>query len=244
MLLISSGSSVLTLKSQTNSGTSGVPVAAAPGLFYNGVNEAQNSGIASYGTVSGTANNGRVVNTSEALVGELDHGSFEHVTGEIISNLTSMNGYVASSNLMYNGTTWLGIYEVSVPTGNATQFLFQVKDLVDANGKTTSVQISTVDVTSQTGGNQSKVPFSSFGLTLQEMAPRSKSGSNVQITGVLSSISVVLFTVLDGAAYVVLIGVPLYLLILAGVLVSSRILYPMFLKVSKNASTKQKDAQL
>jgi hypothetical protein len=220
--------------------------ASAPGLFYNGVNlNPSNVPSSSYSvSAANSVNNARVVNTSEALVGELNHGSFEHVTGEIISNLTTINGHVASSNLMYNGTTWLGIYQVDVPSGNATAFLFQVKDLVDSNGKTTSVQISTVDVTNETGGNQSKVPFSSFGMTLQEMALAGKSGGNPQVNGVFSNISGILFSILDGAAYVVLIGVPLYLLILGGVLVSSRILYPMLSRVTKSDNTKKDNPQL
>jgi hypothetical protein len=243
VIIMSYAFQTTTLGSQMEFGTA-LPAATAPGLFYNGADLGSNNGAASSSSsVYNSVDNGRVVNTSEALVGELDHGLFEQVAGEIVSNLTSMNGYVASSNLMYNGTTWLGIYQVDVPSGNATQFLFQVKELVDSNGKTTSVQISTVDVTNQTGGNQSKVPFSSFGITLQEMALSEKSTGNSEFNGVLSSISGVLFTVLDGAAYVVLIGIPLYLLILGGVLVSSRVLYPMLSKVTKNASSKKDNIQ-
>jgi hypothetical protein len=217
-----------------------LPSAVAPGSF----GSSQNYGIlvsTQYSTATGSS---RVVNTSEALVGELRHSRFEIVTGQIISNLTSIGGYVASSNLMYNGTTWFGIYSVNVPSSSATQFLFQVTNIVNQNGKTTSVQIVTQDVTNQTGGNQSKVPFSLFALTLQEESNSTLSSGTSQYSGILGNIGAVLGVVIDGAAYVVLIGVPAYLLVLGGVLFSGRVLYPMFLKVSKSTQAKKENQAL
>jgi hypothetical protein len=180
----------------------------------------------------------RVVNTSEALVGELKYDHFENVTGDIVANLTSIGGYVTSSSLMYNGTTWYGIYSINVPSSDATQFLFEVTNLVNANGKTESVQIQTQDVTNQTGGNQSKVPYSFFSITLQEEANESPVATN-HLSGLFGSIGSLLGIVLADAAYVALIAVPIYLLVLGGVLFSGRVLYPMFLRVSKSSSAKR-----
>ncbi len=178
----------------------------------------------------------RVVNTSESLVGELKHNHFQNTTGVILANLSSIGGYVVSSNLMYNGTTWYGVYSVNVPSQDATHFLFGVEDLVNANGYTQSVQIQTQDVTNETGGNQSKVPYSLFTLALQEesnsvVAP---AGAN-HYAGLFGFIGGLLATVFTDAAYVVLIAVPIYLLVLGGVLLSGRVLYPIFLRVSKSS---------
>jgi hypothetical protein len=235
ILVVFSSFPGLTISSQQAGATP--PMAASSGLFASNEN-VQSSFSAEYATVP---TGGRVVNTSEALVGELKHGSFEPVTGQIISNLTSIGGYIVSSNLMYNGTTWLGLYSVNVPTQSATQFLFQVTNIVNENGKTTSVQIETEDVTNQTGGNQSKVPYSLFALTLQEEANSTSITTKNQFSGILGSIGAILGVVLGDAAYVVLIALPIYLLILGGVLLSGRVLYPMFLKVSKTSQGKKQN---
>ena len=187
---------------------------------------------------SASVSQNRVVNTSESLVGELKHGHFENVTGDIVSNLTSIGGYVASSNLMYNGTTWFGIYSVNVPSADSTQFLFDVTNLVNANGKTQSVQIQTQDVTNETGGNQSKVPYALFSITLQEEANELPVSTN-PLSGLFGSIGSILGVVLGDVAYIVLIAVPIYFLVLGGVLLTGRVLYPMFLRVSKSSSSKQ-----
>ncbi len=234
ILVVFSSFPGLTMSSQQAGATP--PMAASSGLFGSSEN-VQSATTAQYAIPS----SGRVVNTSEALVGELKHGSFEPVTGQIISNLTSIGGYVVSSNLMYNGTTWLGLYSVNVPTPSATQFLFQVTNIVNENGKTTSVQIETEDVTNQTGGNQSKVPYSLFALTLQEEANSTSITTRNQFSGILGSIGAILGVVLGDAAYVVLIALPIYLLILGGVLLSGRVLYPMFLKVSKTSQGKKQN---
>jgi hypothetical protein len=208
---------------------------AAPGPLSS---TTQNSGFVQNQFGSSVSSN-RVVNTSEALVGELRHGQFEPVTGEIISNLNSIGGYIVSSNLMYNGTTWFGLYAVNVPSSDATIFLFNVTNLVNQHGATTSVQIQTQDVTNQTGGNQSKVPYALFDLTLQEEANTTMIRPQTQFSGIFGSIGSILGVVLSGAAYVVLLAVPIYLLVLGGVLLSGRILYPIFLKVSKNSQPKE-----
>ena len=225
----------LTMRSQQAGATPSM--GAASGLFGSSQN-VQSATSTQYAIPS---SGGRVVNTSEALVGELKHGSFEPVTGQIISNLTSIGGYVVTSNLMYNGTTWLGLYSVNVPTPSATQFLYQVTNIVNENGKTTSVQIETQDVTNQTGGNQSKVPYSLFALTLQEESNSTSITTKSQFSGILGNIGSILGVVLGDAAYVVLIAVPIYLLILGGVLFSGRVLYPMFLKVSKTSQGKKQN---
>ena len=181
----------------------------------------------------------RVISASEALVGEVNHGSFENVSSQMISSLDSVSGYIASSNLMYNGTTWNGVWAVNVPTSNATFFLFQMKALVDANGKTTSININTQDVTNSTGGNQSKVPFAPFTITLQEMALNSGQAQPA-LDGLFGSIGAILVVIFDGTLYVALIAIPLYLLVLGSVLVSGRFLYPTFLKVMSKSSTQAK----
>lgn len=182
-----------------------------------------------------------VINTSESLVGELDNRDFENVTGQILTNLNSMGGIISSSNLMYNGTTWLGIYSVSVPSRNATMFLFQVKSLVDRYGKTTSVQILTQEVTNATRSNQSAVAYSTFGITLQEMALNSATGHGLSVPPFLQGVWSFLVAILTAAVYIALIGLPLYFLILGGVMVSGRILYPLLQRVSKNSSAKRND---
>jgi hypothetical protein len=220
-------------------GTS-LPSTVAPGTL----SSSQNSpGFAGSQSIP-TSGNNRVVNMSEALVGEVRHGQFEPVTGQIISNLNLIGGYVDSSNLMYNGTTWFGVYSVNVPSSSATQFLYDVTNLVNQNGKTTSVQIQTQDVTNQTGGNQSKVPYSLFAITLQEEANTTNIKTNNQFSGVLSSIGFILSVVLSGAAYIVFIVVPIYLIVLGGVLLSSRVLYPMFQRVSKTSQGKKQNEPL
>lgn len=131
ILFITSSNSTLTAGSMVQDSYSGLPAATAPGLFNNGVklspgnsNDLATSVATSFsGSKPMSPYQTRVVNTSEGLVGELDYGSFERVSSEMISNLTSTGGYVESSNLMYDGTTWLGVYDVTVPSGKAVQFL-------------------------------------------------------------------------------------------------------------------------
>jgi hypothetical protein len=218
---------------------------SAPGLFAAPQSSLGESfpGVQDTFSPNNTPNNAlnveRVVNTSESLLGELKHNHFENTTAVIISNLTSMGGYVASSNLMYNGTTWFGLYNVEVPSGDATQFLFQVTNLVNANGETQSVNIQTQDVTNATGGNQSKVPYSAFSLTLQEEAQSSSTVHPAPFSDLFGTVGSLLGVVLGDAAYVVLIAVPIYLLILGGVLLSGRVLYPIFLRVFRTSSPKQ-----
>jgi hypothetical protein len=208
------------------------PGASSTGSFFGGVAGSQNLP---------TSGNGRVVNTTESLIGELRHGRFEPVTGQIISNLGSIGGYVESSNLIYNGTAWFGTYSVNLPSQDSTTFLFNVTNIVNENGKTTSVQIETQDVTNKTGGNQSNVPYSSFAITLQEEANTTNIQTTNQVSGTLSSIGSVLSIVLSGAAYVFLVAIPVYLIILGAVLLSGRVLYPMFQKVSKSSEPRKQN---
>jgi hypothetical protein len=210
--------------------------AQAPSPVYsNGQGQNLDASSATAGASYGS--DARVVATSEAIVGYVNHNTFENVSGQIITKLAEIGGYVNSSNLMYNGTAWFGIYVVDVPPTNATSFLFQVKNLIDQNGKTTSIQIETQDVTNQTGGNQSRVPFSPFSVTLQELAsgsyvPQAQQQSQIGFFALFSGISAILILVLEGATYVVLIAVPMYLLILGGVVLSRRLLYPVLLRIS------------
>jgi hypothetical protein len=194
---------------------------------------------------SSASTSGRVVETSEALVGYIKHGgAFENVTGIMLSDLNSEGGFVNSSNLMYNGTTWFGVWNVEVPPTNATAFLFTTNNLVNQNGNTTSIDISTQDVTNQTGGNQSVVPFSPFSINLQELAENSRASTHTsQFSGLSSSVLAILTVVLDGAVYVLAVAVPTFLLVLGGVLISRRVLYPILLRVSGRSSTAKAPGQ-
>lgn len=183
--------------------------------------------------------NGRVVATSESLVGYVKHGgAFENVTGLMLSDLNAAGGYVNSSNLMYNGTSWFGAWLVNVPPTNATNFLFATSNLINQNGNTTSIDIQTQDVTNQTGGNQSRVPYSPFSIMLQEL---SGTTSNVAqpppYSGLLGAVLAILGLVLDGTVYILAIAVPTFLIVLGGVLISRRVLYPILLRASGKSSS-------
>jgi hypothetical protein len=219
--------------------------ATAPNPFF--VNN-QNQAVAvtatatsfGYNAPSGSATeDGRVVATSEALVGYVKHGGeFQNVTGLILQELNANGGFVNSSNLMYNGTTWYGVWLVDVPPTNATAFLFVTSDLINQNGNTTSINIQTQDVTGQTGGNRSSVPYSPFSVTIQELASNNvvQNHPAPAFGGVLSSVVSILTVLLDGTIYILAIGVPTFFLVLGGVLVSRRLLYPILLRASGRSS--------
>jgi hypothetical protein len=216
----------------------------APGTSNSGAGQSFGSSSLFQTVPTSASTSNRVINTSEALVGQLRHGRFEPVTSQIVSNLNLIGGYVDSSNLMYNGTTWFGIYSVNVPSSEATSFLYNVTNIVNENGDTTSVQIETHDVTNQTGGNQSKVPYSLFAITLQEEANTTNVQATNQFSSIFGSIGSILSVVLSDAAYVVLIALPIYFVILGGVLLSGRVLYPVFQRVSKSSQERKQDDRL
>ncbi|MGI0078757.1 MAG: hypothetical protein ACRECH_03965 [Nitrososphaerales archaeon] len=177
----------------------------------------------------------RVAVTSQGIVGEIDTASqFENVTLRIQTLSDNLGGYIQQELLNYNDNLWNGNWLLNVPSNNATIALLDLRNLIQNNGQVTSIQIQIQDVTNQTGGNKSLVQFSPLSLTLQQ---QSNQGSQSPLSGSIA----LLASIGTDAAYVAVIGVPLYFGILAVVFISRRGFAPLLFWVGRVSKSKSQE---
>src|SRR3990170_1737344 len=110
----------------------------------------------------------RVKDIRQTIVGELLKGKFEICVLDTHSIVEKYDGYVSTESLMYESKLWHGEVVTRIPQDSATEFVFDIRALIDGVGEVTSISTSVTDVTAQMGENQTK-PDASIKIALAEV---------------------------------------------------------------------------
>lgn len=166
------------------------------------------SGSSSYATVQ------QIV--WEDIQGELRKGSFETVV-EGLRNVTShYRGSVPYSNMLYENELWSGKLGCNVPTENVSSCTFEVRRLINENGKVTHISISIIETkVNQTGPTEE--PMSTISIGIKETR-----NSESPIINQVGAVVPWLVTSLIWIAQGLIIGVPLCFISLGVVIIIDR----------------------
>jgi hypothetical protein len=168
---------------------------------------------------------------SEIIEGELGKGSFERVVNSI-EVLTEDNlGYVKSLRMIYKDGAWSGSMVCKLPPENVPSFTFSVREVIEANGTVTYINISIEEVGEFQQSQESL--HSTINLNLKEVMPENGTPEiPIQIASVLPILATSLLLIAQG----LLIGVPLCFASLGVVILVDRAIIPLW----KNALKKPK----
>jgi hypothetical protein len=160
---------------------------------------------------------------SEIIEGELDKGSFERVVNSI-EMLTEENlGYVKSLRMIYNDGAWSGSMVCKLPPEKVASFTFSVREVIEANGTVTYINISIEEV-GELQQSQANL-HSTINLNLKEVIPDSATPEiPIQIALVLPILATSLLLIAQG----LIIGVPLCFASLGVVILVDRGIIPLW----------------
>ena len=164
---------------------------------------------------------------AEGIAGTIDHGNFETFAVTFEQRVEGAGGYVADSDLRLNNETWSGTWNVNIPTNETTPFLFSTRNLIDQYGHVTSISTKTHDVTEQTKGNASAVPYTPFKVTLKELST-SQAPKPFYISAFAN-----LGTGLEYISSALIYFIPIYGILLAFTYLTRKVLLPIIHRVAK-----------
>jgi hypothetical protein len=176
---------------------------------------------------------------TEDIRGELKKGSFETVVLSIRGLIASYHGRVPSMTMFYDNDLWTGMLDCKIPTGNVTQFTFDVRQVIGEHGRVTHIGISITEVeVNET--DQAEEQFSKISMSLKEV-----SGEQSPIISQIGSVIPWLVTGLVWMAEGLIIGVPLCFVSLGIVLLIDRAIIPTWKKQFKSRTlNKPEDTML
>ncbi|MGQ9726289.1 MAG: hypothetical protein ACUVQL_04080, partial [Candidatus Bathycorpusculaceae bacterium] len=176
-----------------------------------------------YGLSSSTGNQQYSKVFSETIEGELDRGAFEKVVSTLEVLTENRGGYVKSLYMTYRDEVWSGTMVSKVPTANVTAFTFSAREIIDANGTVTYINISVESVNTSQLGEESM--YSTINFNLREV--KLKNGEN-GIKAAIAPILPILATSLIWIAQGLIMGVPLCFASLGIVLLVNRGIIPLW----------------
>ncbi|MDH7477657.1 MAG: hypothetical protein QHH17_04665 [Candidatus Bathyarchaeota archaeon] len=197
---------------------------------YSGVNLLLGSSMRAetYGFSSSTGNQQYTKIYSETIEGELERGAFENVVSALEVLTEDMGGYVKSIYMTYRDEVWSGTMISKVPTANVTSFTFTAREIIDANGTVTYINISVESVNVSQLGEEAK--YSTINFSLREV--KLKGGENGVIVAI-APILPILTTSLVWIAQGLIIGIPLCFASLGIVLFVNRGIIPLWRSMLK-----------
>ncbi|MGB9756464.1 MAG: hypothetical protein ACPLVJ_01615 [Candidatus Bathyarchaeales archaeon] len=197
---------------------------------YPGVNLLLGSSMRAetYGFSSSTGNQQYSKIYSEIIEGELNRGAFEQVVSTLEVLTEDVGGYVKSLYMTYKDEVWSGTMVSKVPTENVTSFTFNAREIIDADGMVTYININVESVNASQLGEEAK--YSTINFNLREV--KLKGGENGIITAI-ASILPILTTSLVWIAQGLIIGVPLCFASLGIVLFINRGIIPLWRSMLK-----------
>jgi hypothetical protein len=175
-----------------------------------------------YGLSSSTGDQQYSKIVSETIEGELDRGAFEKVVSTLEVLTENMGGYLKSLYMTYRDEVWSGAMISKVPTTNVTTFTFAAREIIDANGTVTYINISVESVNASQLGEEGK--YSTITFNLKEAKLKSENG----IISAIAPILPILTTSLVWVAQGLIIGVPLCFASLGIVLLVNRGIIPLW----------------
>jgi len=178
----------------------------------------------------------RIKDIRQWIQAELTKGKFKEVVRGIEALTEEQGGYIYSEDLTYADEVWNGELVSRIPQDNATDFIFNVEELLNENGKVISVTTSIRDITGTIGTSEQK-PHATVRVTLAET-----SGKIVIGLPLVDEVAPFLSTFFTWVAAGVIIGLPAYFTVLGIVLLINRALVPIANKLFKRGLNKNKEA--
>lgn len=192
-------------------------------------------GDAFFDTTQETADQ-RIKDIRQWINAELTKGKFKEVVKGIEALTEEQGGYIYSEDLTYADEVWNGELVSRIPQDNATDFIFNVEDLLSKNGKVMSITTSIRDITGTIGTSEQK-PHATIRATLAEI-----SGKIIIGLPIIEGITPFLSTFFTWVAAGVIIGLPAYFTVLGIILLIDRALVPIANKLFKRGLNKNKEA--
>ncbi len=183
-----------------------------------------------YGNEDGApATDSRVKDIRQTIVGNLEKGTFEPCVLGIHDLVDAYEGYIYTETLTYKEEVWSGEVVTRIPQENATEFVFDVRQLITDNGKVVSIQTVVTDITGEIGQNET-LPPASIKIVLEETYGVPMAWSNIPIIGGAIPILASTFTIV-GIGLVV--ATPSFFVLLGIVMLSNRVLRPLAVRIWK-----------
>jgi len=189
-----------------------------------------------FGTTEEKSADQRIKDIRQWINAELTKGKFKEVVRGIEALTEEQGGYVYSEDLTYADEVWNGELVSRIPQDNATDFIFNVEEIITRNGKVISVTTSIRDITGTIGTSEQK-PHATIRVTLAEI-----SGKIIIGLPIIEGAAPFLNTFFTWVAAGVIIGLPAYFTVLGIVLLIDRALLPIANKLFKRGLNKNKEA--
>jgi len=189
-----------------------------------------------FGTTEEKSSDQRIKDIRQWIKAELTQGKFKEVVRSIEALTEEQGGYIYSEDLTYADEVWNGELVSRIPQDNATDFIFNVEELITRNGKVISIITSIRDITGTIGTSEQK-PHATIRVTLAEI-----SGKIIIGLPIIEGIAPFLSTFFTWVAAGVIIGLPAYFTVLGIVLLIDRALVPIANKLFKKGLNKNKEA--
>ena len=176
---------------------------------------------------------------TETIEGELEKGAFENVVSGLQALTEHKGGYVKSLRMTHVDGSWSGQLICKLPPENVTSFAFKVREIIEANGTVTYINISIEEI-EQTQQQPQDLVYSTIYINLKEKKPQNGNGIPASLVPVIEILSKGLLLIAQG----VMIGLPICFASLGVILLVSRGLLPIWKilfkkpKVTATASTK------
>jgi len=178
----------------------------------------------------------RIKDIRQWINAELTKGKFKEVVKGIEALTEEQGGYIYSEDLTYADELWNGELVSRIPQDNATDFIFNVEELITNNGKVISITTSIRDITGTIGTSEQK-PHATIRVTLAEI-----SGKIIIGLPIIEGVAPFMSTFFTWVATGVIIGLPAYFTVLGIVLLIDRALLPIANKLFKKGLNKNKEA--
>jgi hypothetical protein len=159
---------------------------------------------------------------TETIEGELERGAFESVVNSIVVLADHKGGYVKSLRMTYVDGAWNGQLICKLPPENVTTFAFMVREIIDANGTVTYINISVEEVEAQQQPQETN--YSTIYINLKEKKPQSGNEIPAPLASAIEILSKGLLLIAQG----VMVGVPVCLASLGVMLLINRGLLPLW----------------
>ncbi|MEM2249392.1 MAG: hypothetical protein QXP16_01705 [Candidatus Bathyarchaeia archaeon] len=165
---------------------------------------------------------------TETIEGELEKGAFENVVSSLQAMTEHKGGYVKSLRMTYVGGSWSGQLICKLPPENVTSFTFKVREIIEANGTVTYINISIEEI-EQTQQQPQEPVYSTIYINLKEEKPQNGNGIPASLVPVIEFLSKGLLLIAQG----VMIGLPICFASLGVILLVSRGLLPIWKNLFK-----------
>ncbi|MBX5320395.1 MAG: hypothetical protein QHH12_04595 [Candidatus Bathyarchaeota archaeon] len=165
---------------------------------------------------------------TETIEGELEKGAFENVVNSLVALTEHKGGYVKSLRMTYVDGAWSGQLICKLLPENVTSFTFKVREIIDANGTVTYINISIEEVEEPQQQPQEPI-HSTIYINLKEKKPQGGNVIPASLAPVVEILSKGLILIAQG----VLIGVPICFASLGVVLLVNRGLLPIWKSLLK-----------